>query len=391
MPKKYQGNIWKLTLSMMTNNESFSIGVSVLYMLYLGLDLGQVSLVVSAWLIFSTIGNIPAGILADRFGNKLALVLGGIFFLVGAIFFAWARDFYWLFTGYALMGFGSALKQGADQALLYNSLQSDGDAGRFKAVFGRIELINNLLTGVVMSLIGAWLYMFNPRWPFIAEVVLAGLSLMVTWFLLESKRKKLESSLVANLLASLVKAFTKPNFSRIFIFSALIGSVALTTIQYAQPLYKNIGIATSYFGLMAALMFVFRGLGAWFSDKLGRMFSVDKYLVLHAAVFGLFLILLQETGNYVFVVLIMAIFFFLRGLYAPTISTWINEKINSGERATMLSINSQILTLLTAFTLYLTGRVVAIYDLNMVFYTLGIISLLLLIAYVLAVRKVEAK
>ncbi|MFZ5392444.1 MAG: MFS transporter [Patescibacteria group bacterium] len=391
MQQKYQGNIWKLTLAMMTNDVSFSIGVSVLYMLHLGLDLGQISLVVSAWLVFSTLGNIPAGIFADRYGNKLSLFCGGILFLVGTILFALAKDFYWLVAGYALMGLGSALKQGADQALLYNGLNIDGKKNLFKSTFGRMDFINNISTGVLMSLIGGFLFTINPRWPFLAEIGLVVISLAAIGLLKDVKVVKKKDSVWLDLQKSFRQAFTKPNFSRIFIFSALIGSVALTTIQYVQPVYKDIGINSWYYGLLAALMFVFRGVGAWYSDKLGKIFSVDKYLVLHAGVFGLFLIFIQKTKELFFVLPILAIFFFLRGLYSPTVSTWINEKVDSKNRATMLSINSQILTLVTSISLYFTGTIAVKYDLSVLFYVLSIFSLILLISYVLVVRKIEAK
>ena len=391
MQQKYQGNIWKLTLAMMTNDVSFSIGVSVLYMLHLGLDLGQISLVVSAWLVFSTLGNIPAGIFADRYGNKLSIVCGGVLFLVGTVLFALAGGFYWLVAGYALMGFGSALKQGADQALLYNGLNLDGKKSLFKSTFGRMDFVNNITTGVLMSLIGGFLFTINPRWPFIAEIILVVISLVAIGLLKDVKVSKKRDSVWSDLQKSFQQAFIRPNFSRIFIFSALIGSVALTTIQYVQPVYKDIGVNSWYYGLLAATMFIFRGVGAWYSDKLGKIFSVDKYLVLHAGVFGLFLMFIQRTKEIFFILPILAIFFFLRGLYSPTVSTWINEKVGSKNRATMLSINSQILTLVTSISLYFTGIVAVKYDLSMTFYVLSVFSLILLISYILVVRRIETK
>ena len=106
---------------MVTNDSTFTIGVFVIFMLFIGLSLTEVSIVISSYLIFSSIGQIPSGIFADRYGYKTSLVIGSLFFLAGTVLFAFAQNFYWFLGGYSLMGFGSAMKQGADHAQLPDS------------------------------------------------------------------------------------------------------------------------------------------------------------------------------------------------------------------------------------------------------------------------------
>ncbi len=161
------------------------------------------------------------------------------------------------------------------------------------------------------------------------------------------------------------------------------------TFQFIQPLYASIGIPESLFGIIAACLFVFKAGGSWLADKLGKIFSVDKYLVLHASVFGLFLVLLQRMSSVLYILPVLAVFYFLRGLYAPTISTYINNKMSSDKRATMLSINQQLLTVLAATSVGGLGLVAERYGLQQVFFVISIMSLLFLILYVLTLRKVE--
>ncbi len=189
---------------------------------------------------------------------------------------------------------------------------------------------------------------------------------------------------------SIKQAFQTPNFSKIFIFSALIGSIALTTFQYLQPLYKSLEINEVYFGLIAAGAFIFRGFGAWSAEKVGKMFTIDKHMVLHASIFGLFLILLQKTSALFFIFPILVVFYFLRGLYAPTVSTYINDKVDSSNRATMLSLNSQLLTIVSSISLLFAGYISDKYDLSTTFFAISISSIVFLILYVLTLRKVEA-
>ncbi|MFA4930909.1 MAG: MFS transporter [Patescibacteria group bacterium] len=386
----YNSNIWKIGLSVITNDSMFDIGVGVLFMLSLGLDLSQVSLAISVYLIFSIIGQIPSGILADKFGYKNALFWGAVVVLSGTVLYALAQNAAWFYAAFALKGFGASMKQGADYALLYEGLKKDGREKQYKQVAGKVDFGMNV-AGVVASIMGGFLYVYNQRWPFYAEIILVVLGIIAIATLRQPTRRPVKISPGQQLKQSFDFAFRRAKFSKIFIFSALIGSVALITIQYAQPLYQQINISAGYFGLIGAAMFVLRGVGSLYSEKLGKIFSIDKYLVLHSVVFGLFLILIQKTNSILAVLLVFGIFFFLRGIYNPTVSAFINDKVKSGMRATILSINSQVLSVVTALGLLMTGYLADAYDLYTAFFGLSIMSSLIVMVYILVVRKVQVE
>ncbi len=385
----YSSNSWKIASAMVTNDSTFTIGVFVVFMLFVGLSLAEVSVVISAYLISSSIGQIPSGIFADRYGYKTSLIIGSLLFLCGTTLFAFAQNFYWFLAGYSLMGFGSAMKQGADHALLYESLRADGKQNLFKKTAGKLDLYTNIFW-VITAISGGFLYSISERLPFYLEIILVSIGILIIVTTKEPKKASKHFPVWTHIKNSMRQAFQTPNFSKIFIFSAAIGSIALTTFQYLQPLYKSLAINEAYFGLIASATFVMRGLGAWSAAKVGKIFSIDKYIVLHASIFGLFLVLLQKTSALVFIFLILAVFYFLRGLYSPTISTYINDKVDSSNRATMLSVNSQILTIVSSISLLCTGYIADKYDLPTTFFAISVSSIFLLILYVLSLRKVEA-
>jgi len=111
--------------------------------------------------------------------------------------------------------------------------------------------------------------------------------------------------------------------------------------------------------------------------------------VLHAAVFGLFLVLMQRIDSIYYIFPVLAVFYFLRGLYAPTVSTYINDKVSSDKRATMLSINKQFLTVIAAISVSGLGLVAENYGLQQVFFVISVLSSLFLIFYVLSVRTLK--
>ena len=66
----YSSNSWKIASAMVTNDSTFTIGVFVVFMLFVGLSLAEVSVVISAYLISSSIGQIPSGILLIDMGTR---------------------------------------------------------------------------------------------------------------------------------------------------------------------------------------------------------------------------------------------------------------------------------------------------------------------------------
>lgn len=385
----YSSNIKKIGVSMTINDTTFTIGVYVIFMLFMELSLSEVSIVISVWLLFSSIGQIPSGIFADRHGYKKSLIIGSLFFLGGTALFAFAQNFYWFLAGYALMGFGSAMKQGADHALLYESLKADGKQSSFKKIVGQLDLYISVFL-VTAAIIGSYMYSISERLPFYAEIAIVIISIFVLISVKEPEKESRYSPVWTQIKNSMKQAFQTPNFSKIFIFSALIGSISITAFQYLWPLYKSLGIDEVYFGLIAAACMMLRGIGAWSAEKVGKMFSIDKYMVLHASIFGLFLTLLQKTSTLFLVFPIIAVFWFLRGLYAPTVSTYINSKVDSSNRATMLSVNSQLLTVISSISLLFAGTIADKYDLQTTFFAISVTSIFFLILYVLTLRKVEA-
>ena len=90
----YSKNIKLLALSMISMDSSFSIGVFVVFMILMGLSLAEVSMVVAGFLLCSSLFQIPAGVFADRFGNKVSLLIGAILMTFGFGLFAFADNFY---------------------------------------------------------------------------------------------------------------------------------------------------------------------------------------------------------------------------------------------------------------------------------------------------------
>lgn len=371
----------------LANDSTFSLGIFLIYMLTLGYSIGQASLGIAAWLVAQAVGGLLTGIFADRYGYKKSMVWGNIIFLIGTVSLAMGFSFPLILLGFFLRGLGFSTKQGSVGAYVYEVLDSKNETNLFKKTVGSMDFYINILW-IIISILGGFLFVVNIRFPFYAEAILSLLCFFAIIGLKEMKTIKHHLPLMQQVKESVQFAFKTPQFSKVFFFSALIGSIALITIQYLQPLYRSLHIPDSFFGILAAASFLTRGAGSWHSDQLGKLFSIDKYLVLHAITFGLFLLLIEKSQITLLVLPIIGVFYFLRGLYGPTISTYITAKVPSEKRATMLAFNNQLLSIATAIALVFTGYFAEHFGLPTTFFAISIISMIFLLSYVLSVRTV---
>ena len=95
----------------------------MVFMMFQGISIEQVSMIISCWLIVSSLGQIPAGVFADRFGFKKSIIIGCFINVLGTAIFAFSSEFIHFLVGYSPMGFGRSMIFGADNAMIYESLK----------------------------------------------------------------------------------------------------------------------------------------------------------------------------------------------------------------------------------------------------------------------------
>ena len=99
-----------------------------------GLPLHQVSLLLALWSLPVVVLEVPSGVLADRWSRKSMILLSCL--LKAVCFLLWAIDPSFLFFafGFLCWGVSEAFSSGAEEALLFDSLKSKGEEGRFEHV-----------------------------------------------------------------------------------------------------------------------------------------------------------------------------------------------------------------------------------------------------------------
>ena len=126
----------------------------ILYLLETrGLSLTQVALMEGVFWITVIITEVPTGAIADRFGRRISLALGGFGFTIASIVFALADTFAILLVSYLLMATALTLFTGSGPALVFDTLRHLRRTREFERVLGRSEAVMafSLLTATLLG------------------------------------------------------------------------------------------------------------------------------------------------------------------------------------------------------------------------------------------------
>ncbi len=137
-PRLFKRNIRVYYLFMASTGFMLFLPVWIIYLMNgRGLSLTEVGVFESFFWLTIIIAEVPTGAIADRFGRRVSLALGAILFAVSTVIFAMADTFSLLLGSYLVMGIALTLYSGAGDALLYDTLRVLGRTGEYERHAGR--------------------------------------------------------------------------------------------------------------------------------------------------------------------------------------------------------------------------------------------------------------
>ena len=310
-----------------------------------GLDLSQIFLLESIFVILMLVFEIPWGVIGDKIGYKKTLVISyGMFFLSKIIFY-----YSYSFRGFLLESVIAAIAisgiSGCDSALLYSSIdktESDKTFGIYGAMGTAGFLLSALLSGIFVK-VSIDLLAF-------ATIISYSLAFLLSLFLEESRKIQEDKNHgeTHGIIESLKLAV---NNKRIVGFVIALAVLSETThsicVFFNQPLYMRSGIAIEWFGILTAFMQIatFIAIRAHkIKRKIGERKLLNGALLL---VIACNLFLIKST----FAFLTIALIFIIEGAFAltqPITETIKNESISTVNRATILSAYAMVANLSAA-------------------------------------------
>ena len=352
-----------------------------------GLTMKDIMVLQAIYSIAIVVLEIPSGYLADVIGRRKTLILGAIFGTFGFATYSFSHGFMGFLIAEIILGIGQSCISGADSAMLYDSLLEKGEEKKYSRFEGRIISLGNI-SEAAAGIIGGLLAGITLRTPYIAQSFVAFIALPAAITLVEPSRKVplIKAGIMEIVHIARFALFEDRSLRRNILFSAIIGTATLTMAWFAQPFFEFTGIGIKCYGILWTTLNLTVAITSYtahrLESKLGQKWSI-LIIALTIPLAYLALGRLHLSSG----LIILYLFYLVRGYATPVLKDYINRVTASHIRATVLSVRNFIIRLLFAITGPFLGWVKDIYSLpqaltlaGIIFLVLGILSAILFLS-----------
>lgn len=373
----------------------------LIYLLSNGLSLLEIGLLFSIREAFMYVFEIPSGIIADYYGRKKELYMCFSFYIVSFVFFFFSSSFWLAALAMVFYGLGEAFRSGTHKAMIYSYLEEKEWSKHKAFVYGRTRSFS-LIGSAISSLLAILLILNLPgsKFIFLVSIIPYILDLLLIMSYpnsLDGGGKKKENVnfflLMKNHLADIMKG---PVLRRILLQSASFEAVFKSIKDYIQPILEIL-IASSGFlligsmtadenlkiilGISYGIIYTFGAMASKRVYKLKRFASSARlmnvfYLVLGLNFFLLFLAI--RFSQPLLIVIMFIITYVIKDMRKPIFVDVCDDHMEKHQRATVLSVESQLKALMTIFLAPLVGFIADQFGVSM---TMLLLAGLLLLSF----------
>ncbi|WP_232819434.1 MFS transporter [Exiguobacterium sp. TNDT2] len=287
--------------------------------------------------------EVPRGVLADRFERRRLMQIGVGLECLSFIVLLLSFSFVGFAVAIALSGIGAALRSGAENSLLYETLEQDGKPETFERWIGRLNVIG-IVAAVLAAISGALL---ATRFPFELNYVLSIVSLFIATtcsFVLVEPRRVVSDERLKWADIGVGFRFIRQH-RQLFIVSSLyvMTFAAFNFIDEFWQLYaRDVEVPIYCFGIISTVLLLTQIPGQLVAPILLRFATAERWL--HGIGWGTgigFVVLGLYPGPSG--LLLMAGMACLIGIVEPLYLGALHHRVPSGIRATTESSVSMLL------------------------------------------------
>ena len=342
-----------------------------------GLSLHQIMVLKAIYSVSIVIFEIPSGYFADILGRKNTLISGAFLGTAGFVIYSFTGSFTGFIIAELILGAGQSMISGADSAILYDTLNERKLSKEYVKYEGRTISIGNFAESIA-GLLGGLLAIVSLRYPYYAQSVVAFFAIPASLTLYEPARIIKDSKPAFGHIFKIVRYALIDNkkLRSNILYSSVIGTCTLTMAWFVQPVFGSAGINISYYGLLWTGLNVLVGLTALKAYSVEQALGKKTTLFLISLLMPLGFVFAGLTNQSVYSLIIIALFYLIRGVATPVLKDYINRDTDSDKRATVLSLRSFILRMMFAALAPLMGWVSDNFSLSYALSGAGVIFLL---------------
>ena len=313
-----------------------------------GLTLAEVALIEAPFWLAIVLAEVPTGAVADRWGRRASLVLGALLTALSMFAFGLATTLPLILLSYMVWAVALTFTTGADTALLYDTLKQLGRERDFERIAGRGMALRS--TGVVVGLLsgGPVAAAIGLQETIFLSAGTMGLLAITALFFVEPPRRTLGAATLSYLdgVRAAVRTIRgAPAVAALMPLGAVLLAASTVPVVLGQPFLISHGyeVGWEFSLLQAPLSLTMVGGGLLAFRLLGRMGMMGTMSGLVVLLVGSYAgaALWDSVGALTF----LATMTLVRSVTEPVVVGYVNHRIPSDQRATVLSLNQMAFSL----------------------------------------------
>lgn len=372
-------------------NVDLTNGIWMLYLASKGLSLFEIGLLEGIFHVTSMLMETPTGALADIFGRKASRLLGVVLALGSRVLMIFSGSFAMFAIAFAVTALSYNFESGAGEALVYDSLLAEKKEDRYMKVAGRTELIYQS-TSILGLIAGGFAGSIKYEFAYCLAIVFGIAALVIGLLFKEPGGKKESRTLMPVLKAQYRESFKAMRESGrllyLILFTGILSSSVTLSFYYLQIAWESGSMGTIGIGIYLAVSSAAAAAGAFFAERiekrLGERFILKASpVIITLSVFSMYFIDWALAPLCIISVLETIVFVATRD--------YINRLIPSDRRATILSFESMMFSVVMILIFPLFGFVSDNIGMNNTFLALGAVMLVMSAVNLRVVKKNGSK
>ncbi len=275
---------------------------SVTYLIRNGMSLPDIALLKNTQSITIIVGEVPTGLISDRYGHKISLLLGLVATITGCLLYS-SLDFLLSYiVAEILTALGLCFWSGAFEAYSIESCRLTESKGAIDQFFHVNKSINSLSV-LTCGGVGGWIGSQNLSWPYLAAAVTLSIAaLMLTYMssthvtIHEHRKVRFFQEIACQWIKLKNISIKNPMLRPFFIISIGIQFIIQPILHFWQPFFYSLSytlkpqdlgfIFSAYCGSVFLISFAF----SRFSRK-SRLGHTASGLIIYTAFTSLFFVM----------------------------------------------------------------------------------------------------
>jgi len=372
-------NLWKFYIAEIFKGFWFVLPITILYLQKFGTSYTGIGILELAASLTIILLEIPTGAFADIFGRKTSVFLGFFITAVAMFTIGFSTTMAGFLIGYVFWSIGGTFESGAVYALIYDTLRDMKQQKKYLKIVGRVTLVGtvSLIAGLIVS---PMLFALDIRFPWFAY----GIAMLIgsAFYLIAKEPKMTKRKLTLKnhyvQMKNSLRYAMRHKFIQWLIFFSLIMALPMYVVNtfLLQPHLINVGFDIVSFSIIFPLIYASASAFSVFAYKIENKLGEKTCLFTGVFLQGIMLLLIFAVHMPIILAAVI-ILYVNRDFTNMLVHNYINHHTKSSQRATVLSIQSFIVTIGLTIASIIAGVLTDLISVQNMFLVIGLFTLVL--------------